>query len=555
MFEFLKNLKLPIWSSNERVQEPIKKRKRKETNENLSMNNQQKKIKNEQLQTSSGISAIARPKKTTTNITNSMKEKQQKPTPSEEVMTLLISEEKKEYQKKISQVVEEEGTHFSSNHNRKQLQQRKKDLTTIPTKLKQPEIIDLESEEDEITHEYKSLDLNYVKTHSESIHPHPSKHTNEAVKSVPHIPMEVPSIPVKTTPTQNKEIPPPVIRLGPPKLVSKSSKYKAKAEEDTTLLDNDSVERITKGLQSLLTLRDKVEETKVTKSFLERVTMQRASSKILTRLCEELLTEEAKKAYDTFLPQKIYDKILSEIISNTVETEKEFFPLSKKDETFVNNIFAQRNINRDEVLVDKYKIDITWQKIQCLKHTDWLNDEVINFYLNMVKDRNDKNPEKYPKIYIFNTFFYAKLTERHSYNYGNVRRWTRKIDLLEYDKIIIPIHLSVHWTLAVINIRDERFEYYDSMDGRQAGMNVLHNLQKYLSDEVLDKKQVSLDTMSWEKYIPHTPQQENGSDCGVFTCKFANFVAQDKPLTFSQKHMPYFRRRMVVEIVKSKEIL
>ncbi|KAG2379559.1 hypothetical protein C9374_006676 [Naegleria lovaniensis] len=545
MFEFLKNLKLPIWSSSERVQEPIKKRKRKETTENLAMNNNQKKVKNEQLQLS-GLSST-HPRTITTSATE-----KQKSTPSEEIMGLIISEEKKEYQKKISQA-SENGIQITSHHNRKKLQQRKTDLTTHSKELRQPQVIDLENDDDEIAREYKSLDLSYVKTHSESIHPQPSKYTSESVKTVPHIPVETPSISVKTT--QNKQVPPPVIRLGPPKLVSKSSKHQAKVEEDATLLDHDSVERVTKGLQSLLTLRDKVEEAKVTKSFIERVTMKRASSKILTRLCEELLTEEAKKVYDTFLPQKIYDKLLSEIISGTIETEKEFFPLSKKDEALVNKIFSHRNTNRDEILAEKYKIDITWQKIQCLKNTDWLNDEVINFYLNMVKDRNDKYPEKYPKIYVFNTFFYAKLTERHSYNYGNVRRWTRKIDLLEYDKIIIPIHLTVHWTLAVINIRDERFEYYDSMDGVQTGMNVLQNLQKYLSDEVLDKKQVSFDTMSWRKYVPHTPQQENGSDCGMFTCKFANFIAQDKPLTFSQKHMPYFRRRMVVEIVRSKEIL
>lgn len=74
-------------------------------------------------------------------------------------------------------------------------------------------------------------------------------------------------------------------------------------------------------------------------------------------------------------------------------------------------------------------------------------------------------PKKYPKCYFFSTFFYQKLTQRGQYCYANVRRWTRKVDLLSMDKIIIPLHLGVHWTLAVINIRDKRFEYYDSMAG------------------------------------------------------------------------------------------
>ena len=51
------------------------------------------------------------------------------------------------------------------------------------------------------------------------------------------------------------------------------------------------------------------------------------------------------------------------------------------------------------------------------------------------------------------------------YCFTNVRRWTRKFDLLAFDKVLVPIHLGVHWVLAVINLRDKRFEYYDSMLG------------------------------------------------------------------------------------------
>ena len=70
----------------------------------------------------------------------------------------------------------------------------------------------------------------------------------------------------------------------------------------------------------------------------------------------------------------------------------------------------------------------------------------------------------------------------------------------------------------------------------------------------------------------------NGSDCGVFTCKFAEYITRDAKITFSQvnalcwniiedntgrsyktydfivsqENMAYFRRRMVYEIVTSK---
>ncbi len=43
--------------------------------------------------------------------------------------------------------------------------------------------------------------------------------------------------------------------------------------------------------------------------------------------------------------------------------------------------------------------------------------------------------------------------------------------------------------------------------------------------------------------------QDNGFDCGVFTCKTADFVSRGARLTFGQEHMPYFRRRIAAELL------
>lgn len=48
------------------------------------------------------------------------------------------------------------------------------------------------------------------------------------------------------------------------------------------------------------------------------------------------------------------------------------------------------------------------------------------------------------------------------------------------------------------------------------------------------------------------PRQMNGSDCGMFACKFAEYLSRDADITFGQEEMPYFRDRMVYEIVKKQ---
>ena len=46
-----------------------------------------------------------------------------------------------------------------------------------------------------------------------------------------------------------------------------------------------------------------------------------------------------------------------------------------------------------------------------------------------------------------------------------------------------------------------------------------------------------------------TPQQENGYDCGVFTCQFLESLSRgEENFAFAQTNMAYLRRRMIWEI-------
>jgi sentrin-specific protease 2 (axin associating molecule) len=79
-------------------------------------------------------------------------------------------------------------------------------------------------------------------------------------------------------------------------------------------------------------------------------------------------------------------------------------------------------------------------------------------------------------------------------------------------------------------------------------------MRQYLTDEAKTYSGIpNLDLTAWTDYVPKDiPQQANGCDCGVFTCKFADYISADLPLDFSQTHMPTFRRRMALEIKLQK---
>ena len=100
----------------------------------------------------------------------------------------------------------------------------------------------------------------------------------------------------------------------------------------------------------------------------------------------------------------------------------------------------------------------------------------------------------------------------------------------------------------MINFIDKRFEYYDSVGGGDRG--VLGQLRRYVQDEGNQySKQPGYDLSEWEDYTPHdVPQQDNGNDCGVFMCKFADYLSGNLELRFEAGDMPYFRDRMALEL-------
>ncbi|KAH8292512.1 hypothetical protein KR054_011176, partial [Drosophila jambulina] len=202
-----------------------------------------------------------------------------------------------------------------------------------------------------------------------------------------------------------------------------------------------------------------------------------------------------------------------------------------------------------EVLAFKFNQFIKRSDILTLVGSNWLNDEVINFYMNLLIERSEQREGELPSVYAMNTFFLQRLTLS---GHAGVSRWTRRVDLFSKDIIPVPVHHEgAHWCMAIIHMRDRTIRYYDSM-GRH-NQFVLDALESYLQQESLDKCQVPFDTSGFTiESVQDVPRQSNGYDCGVFSCMFAEYVTRNAKINFSQKNMAYFRKRMILEIIDGK---
>lgn len=264
--------------------------------------------------------------------------------------------------------------------------------------------------------------------------------------------------------------------------------------------------------------------------------------------------------------EAIYAEILKEAVEDVA---KEIAALAKK-----TCLLPQSDLDLSSqlltspsraVIADKFNIEITGKELVCLRNLNWLNDETINFYMGMLDERQKRNqkssyalPHHRARVHFFSSFFYTKLSE-NGYTYKSVSRWTKraKINILDLDKIVLPVHVGQnHWCCAIINLAEKQFEYYDSLGG--SNPTCLRNLRRYVEDEVktynpTKLQELKLDTWK-EVHVKGIPQQNNGSDCGVFTLKFADYASEGLPFNFTHRDMPYFRRRIALEI-KYQQVL
>ncbi|XP_077049044.1 sentrin-specific protease 3 isoform X2 [Agelaius phoeniceus] len=152
---------------------------------------------------------------------------------------------------------------------------------------------------------------------------------------------------------------------------------------------------------------------------------------------------------------------------------------------------------------------LTMDDLQTLYGPNWLNDQVMNMYGDLVMDAV---PDK---VHFFNSFFYDKLRTR---GYEGVQRWTKNVDIFGKELLLIPIHLEVHWSLVAVDVARRTITYFDS--------------QRTLN----------------RRCPKNVARQNNDSDCGAFVLQYCKFLALGRPFSFTQQDMPQLRRLMYKEL-------
>lgn len=208
----------------------------------------------------------------------------------------------------------------------------------------------------------------------------------------------------------------------------------------------------------------------------------------------------------------------------------------------IKNYVSNKDANEEvcpNVLTGSFALYVT-DLLTLVIPNAWLNDKIINNYCILLVKNSDGN------VLDFNTHFVSHLK---SHGYNAVKSWTKKIDIFDCNKILIPVFLENHWTLLVVDILRSKVFFYNSMT--QDLIEQVTVVIKYLCTEYKVKKGLDMMPDFWSIENGNSPFQHNFTDCGVFVCANARYAITDQTSNFDQDEVPLLRQKIAYELVNN----
>jgi sentrin-specific protease 1 len=208
-------------------------------------------------------------------------------------------------------------------------------------------------------------------------------------------------------------------------------------------------------------------------------------------------------------------------------------PISTKLQNSLNNTSEDR-----DTMVQLGSIPLqkkTFKRIlSSANGTDsWLDDDAVNAWFNSIvetKKRQEnyvKSDSKPPPYANLQTAWWAKASSKEGP--AGLKRWMKRagvggVNMLECERLFLPINMGSHWTLLIINGTNTSIEYLDSLHGDPTRFfNIARAL---LKSELGDQ----YNAQKWQDLKrTRSSKQSNYNDCGVFTCFNGLAAAKDKP--------------------------
>lgn len=144
--------------------------------------------------------------------------------------------------------------------------------------------------------------------------------------------------------------------------------------------------------------------------------------------------------------------------------------------------------------------EISWKK---LEPNAWLDDNLINCFLRLLRDSAAANGMK---VLVFDTFFVLALLRKDGLSVG-YKSWLSKNEIWDKDVWLLPINNNnVHWTLLIVVVADKKIVYIDSMHN-DPPPQLIKKVGLMMESVSMCKKSKNIQKPKWEQWTVHTPSK------------------------------------------------
>ena len=194
------------------------------------------------------------------------------------------------------------------------------------------------------------------------------------------------------------------------------------------------------------------------------------------------------------------------------------------------------------------RLHLRRRDFQSLSGTRYLYDTIIDKYLKLIRERNEAD-SSLPGIYTCITHLYTATVMQGLKHTA----WWVKEDLRMKDLIFFPIHNErmFHWSLIAVETSTKTVNYFDSLERERIFSPAPKTIKQFMEKHYRDRGE----TVTFKiKRRQDAPLQENGYDCGVFLCQYAERIARRSSLNFCQKDLDLAcaRERMTQELLEGR---
>ncbi|KAM0673487.1 SUMO1 sentrin specific peptidase 1 [Gurleya vavrai] len=236
----------------------------------------------------------------------------------------------------------------------------------------------------------------------------------------------------------------------------------------------------------------------------------------------------------------------------------------------INRYFYKKQVVQKMFNYKIYKKDLATLKTGC-----WINDKIINLYFRLLiqnskenskensnennkeihkennkennKENSKENSKENNKIYVFTTYFFLQINKK---GFEGVKKWTEKINIFDYKKLIIPVHIPGHWIFILVDTLGRAITPYDPLGVLR--YSEAYKIKKWLECESIYRfnKEINFKINTPYKH----PLQQNGNDCGIFVIYYGKRIFENKIISAENKiiNTKLLRYRIMHEIGAGK---